>query len=63
MDKRTDEMQRRLDELGENIEAAREQAEADGLLPEDDADDREPTLENPDPDSAGEDDIPGEATG
>lgn len=29
-----DEMQRRLDELGEGIEAARRQAEADDLLPE-----------------------------
>ena len=33
-----DEMQRRLDELGEGIDAARRQAEADDLLPEFDGD-------------------------
>lgn len=33
---RPDEMQERLDELGETIEATRRQAQADDLLPEDD---------------------------
>lgn len=36
VDSRPDEMQERLDELGEGIEAARRQAESDDLLPEDD---------------------------
>jgi hypothetical protein len=59
-----DEMQRRLDELGEGIDAAREQAERDGLLPEDDADEREPTLADPNPGGDADDDgMPGDATG
>jgi hypothetical protein len=56
-------MQRRLDELKESIDQAREQAEADGLLPEDDPDEREPTLSDPDPDEPGDEELPGSATG
>ncbi|HEV7762163.1 MAG TPA: hypothetical protein VGO78_24305 [Acidimicrobiales bacterium] len=59
-----DEMQRRLDELGEGIDAAREQAERDGLLPEDDPDERKPTLADPNPAGDPADDgMPGDATG
>lgn len=58
-----DEMQQRLDDLGESIDAARERAEADGLLPEDDPEDREATLADPDPADPGDDGVPGEATG
>ena len=58
-----DEMQRRLDELGEGIDAAREQAERDGLLPEDDPDEREPTLADPNPGGADDDGMPSDATG
>ena len=58
-----EEMQERLDRLGEGIESAREKAENDGLLPEDDPQDREPTLADPDPDSSGDEGLPGPATG
>ena len=58
-----DEMQERLDELGENIERVRDQAEADGLLPEDDPEDRKPTFADPDPGHSGDDEVPGDATG
>jgi hypothetical protein len=58
-----EEMQHRLDKLAEDTAAAREQAERDGLLPEDDPDEREPTLANPDPATAGDEGIPGDATG
>jgi len=54
-----DEMQKRLEELGEGIDAARRQAKDDGLLP----DDEEPTLEDPDPDEPGDEGLPGHATG
>jgi len=58
-----DEMQQRIDELGEKIDRAREQAEADGLLPEDDPDERKPTLADPDPEHSGDEGMPGDATG
>jgi hypothetical protein len=58
-----EDMQRRLDDLEENIDRAREQAEADGLLPEDDADERKPTLADPDPEHSGDEELPGDATG
>lgn len=58
-----EEMQRRLDELAESTAAARQQAERDGLLPEDDPAEREPTLADPDPARPGDEGIPGEATG
>lgn len=45
--------QKRLDELGERIDAARRDAEEDGLLPDSTP---EPTLIDPDPDSSGDDD-------
>jgi hypothetical protein len=59
-----DEMQERLEQLEAGTAAARERAEADGLLPEDDPDEVEPTLADPDGDlgQAG-DGMPGEATG
>lgn len=38
VDDRSDEMQERLDDLGEGIEAARRQARSDELLPDEDAD-------------------------
>ena len=44
-----DKMQERLDEVGRDIDAAREQAEDDDLLPEDEAEEREPTLSDPAP--------------
>ena len=56
-----DDMQRRLDELGEDIERSRRQAEADGLLPEDDP--HEPTFADPDPEHDGDDELPGDAGG
>jgi hypothetical protein len=59
----TDEMQQRLDELGDDIDRVREKAEADGLLPEDDPEDREPTLADPDPAHSGDDELPNDATG
>ena len=58
-----EEMQHRLDELAEGTAAAREQAERDGLLHEDDAEDREPTLADPDPAKQGDEGLPGDATG
>lgn len=58
-----EDMQRRLDELEENIDRAREQAERDGLLPEDDPSEREPTLADPDPEHRGDEELPGEAGG
>jgi hypothetical protein len=58
-----DEMQERLDQLGENIEAARDQAERDGLLPEDDPSERKPTLADPEPERSNDDGLPGTATG
>jgi hypothetical protein len=58
-----DEMQHRLDELEDDIKRAREQAERDGLLPEDDAEDRKPTFADPDPEHPGADETPGTATG
>jgi hypothetical protein len=57
-----DEMQRRLDELEQGIEDARKHAEADGLLPEDEAE-RKPTLADPDPEQSGDEGVPGDATG
>jgi hypothetical protein len=58
-----EEMQQRLDELGEDIDRTREKAEADGLLPEDDPEDREPTFADPDPEHEGQDEVPSDATG
>ncbi|HLM65588.1 MAG TPA: hypothetical protein VK306_14925 [Acidimicrobiales bacterium] len=58
-----DQMQQRLDDLEAGIEATRERAEADGLLPEDDPEDRNPTLADPHPATPGDEGIPGEATG
>jgi hypothetical protein len=58
-----DDMQRRLDELGEDIERSRRQAEADGLLPEDDPHERKPTFADPDPEHDGDDELPGDAGG
>jgi hypothetical protein len=40
VDERSDAMQERLDELGEGIDSARKQAEADDLLPTEDDDER-----------------------
>lgn len=48
----TDEMQKRVDELGEDIEATRRQAEDDGLLPDSDPD---PTFIDPDADGRRDD--------
>ena len=56
-------MQHRLDDLEADIKRTREQAEADGLLPEDDPEEREPTFANPDPAHPGDDEVPGQATG
>lgn len=58
-----DEMQERLDKLGEGIESARERAERDGLLPEDDLEERKPTLADPQPENPEDDGLPGTATG
>lgn len=58
-----EEMQQRLDELGDDIDKVREKAEADGLLPEDDAEEREPTFADPDPEREGQDEVPSDATG
>jgi hypothetical protein len=58
-----DEMQERIDRLGDDIKRAREQAEADGLLPEDDPKDREPTFADPDPEHSGDDEVPSDTTG
>lgn len=58
-----DEMERRLNELEEGIEAARRRAEADGLLPEEEPAEREPTLADPTPGEKGDEGLPGEATG
>jgi hypothetical protein len=58
-----DEMQQQLDDLGDDIDRVREKAETDGLLPEDDPEDREPTLADPDPEQAGDDELPNDATG
>lgn len=41
--------QERLDELGERIDSVRGRAEDDGLLPEDDDDERDPTFIEPAP--------------
>ena len=58
-----DQMQHRLDELEEDIKRTREQAEADGLLPEDDPHHRKPTFADPDPEHSGDDEVPNDATG
>lgn len=58
-----EEMQRRLDELAKETDSVRERAERDGLLPEEDPAEREPTLADPDPGRPGDEGIPGEATG
>lgn len=58
-----EEMQERLDRLGEGIESARNKAKADGLLPEDEPEERDPTLADPDPASPGDEGLPGSATG
>ena len=58
-----DQMQDRLDELEEDIKQAREQAERDGLLPEDDPHERKPTFVDPDPEGSGEEGEPSDATG
>jgi hypothetical protein len=59
-----DGMQERLDNLEADTEAVREKAEADGLLPEDDPADMEPTLANPDPQGGDHGEgVPGTATG
>jgi hypothetical protein len=63
MAKDPDQMQQRVDELGDDIEATRRRVEADGLLPEDDPGDRDPSLHDPDPDRPGDEGIPGEAPG
>ena len=65
MPSKPDDMQRRLDELGEDIERSRAQAKADGLLPEDDPHKRKPSLADPDPadDPDDDDELPGDATG
>ncbi|HEX8803622.1 MAG TPA: hypothetical protein VF743_05500 [Acidimicrobiales bacterium] len=48
-DRHLEDMQERVDELGESITAAAERAEDDGLLPEDDPADRRPTFADADP--------------
>ncbi|HEY8525281.1 MAG TPA: hypothetical protein VIL48_09970 [Acidimicrobiales bacterium] len=57
-----EEMQQSIDQLGRDTAAVREKAEADGLLPEDDPAERQPTLADPDPVRA-DDELPGSATG
>jgi hypothetical protein len=63
MPRTPEEMQERLDRLGEGIESAREKAKKDDLLPEDEPEDREPTLADPEPTSPGDEGLPGSATG
>jgi hypothetical protein len=63
MPREPDEMQERLDRLGEEIESTREKAEEDDLLPEDEPEEREPTLADPDPETSGDEGLPGSATG
>lgn len=58
-----DQMQERLDELEEDIKRTREQAEADGLLPEDDPHQRKPTFADPDPEHSDGGGEPSDAAG
>jgi hypothetical protein len=63
MPRTPEEMQERLDRLGEGIESARRKAQADDLLPEDEPEEQEPTLADPEPASPGDEGLPGSATG
>jgi len=61
--RRDDEEQERLDQLGRDIEATRRRAVDDGLLPETDPDEAKPSLADPDPEQAGDDELPPDAAG